>query len=159
MSKTAGVTAAPPVYGTPLMFTLIPPVEAYCATPCNWYCHRALRAGCQHAPCCVLHGTGAGGVAWADRGTARPTRTSPITAMPYRTRSRMGTSLSSIGSRDDAAATISLHPSAGLKRAPGCVWRGRVGPTGRLRQACGLLGEHGHPHVGRCHLDIRPSEA
>jgi len=33
MSKTVGCTAAPPVYGAAEMPTLIPPVDAYCATP------------------------------------------------------------------------------------------------------------------------------
>ena len=35
MSKTWGRTAAPPETGTALMFTLIPPVDGYAATPCN----------------------------------------------------------------------------------------------------------------------------
>src|SRR6185295_9410283 len=63
MSKTVGLTAAPPVNGEAEIPTLMPPVDAYVDTPCNWYCHRLLSAGCQHAP--PLHGTGAGGAAWA----------------------------------------------------------------------------------------------
>src|SRR3954468_1289133 len=65
MSNTLGATAAPPVYGVPVMLTLMPPVDGKRQLPFlsfaaeSWYCHRALVAGFQHAPKLVLHGTGA----------------------------------------------------------------------------------------------------
>src|SRR6266566_6543885 len=64
MSKTDGMTEAPPVNGVPLMFTLIPPVEVYRQLPdlslaaSSWYCQRAFVAGFQQAPACVLQATG-----------------------------------------------------------------------------------------------------
>src|SRR6185436_388629 len=65
MSNTLGATAAPPVNGVPVMFTLMPPVEVKRQFPLlsfaaeSWYCHRAFVAGFQQAPTLVLHGTGA----------------------------------------------------------------------------------------------------
>src|ERR687888_55821 len=64
MSKTAGVTDAPPVNGVPEMFTLMPPVAVNKQFPdlsraaWSWYCHRAVVAGVQHAPAWVLQATG-----------------------------------------------------------------------------------------------------
>src|SRR5262245_8730670 len=63
MSKTTGCTHGPPVEGTAQMSTLIPPVDAYAARFCNWYCHRLSSAGCQHE--FPEQGTGAGGAATA----------------------------------------------------------------------------------------------
>lgn len=65
MSKTAGLTAAAPVNGVPVMFTLIPPVEVYRQLPdlsraaCSWYCHREFVAGVQQAAMAALQATGA----------------------------------------------------------------------------------------------------
>src|ERR1044072_5328007 len=90
MSKTLGFTAAPPVNGTEEMPTLMPPVEAYAATPWSWYCQRALSAGCQQAPCCVLHATGAGTVAApAAPGIARSAATTAAAATRYIARARI----------------------------------------------------------------------
>src|SRR5438067_1154652 len=65
MSKTLGATAGPPVNGTAVMPTLMPPVDGKRQFPFlsfaawSWYCHRVFVAGFQHAPTLVLHGTGA----------------------------------------------------------------------------------------------------
>src|SRR6266550_7416321 len=65
MSKTEGLTGAPPVNGVPVMFTLIPPVDVYRQLPAlsraawSWYCHLAFVDGVQQLPACVLQGTGA----------------------------------------------------------------------------------------------------
>src|SRR6185369_17929760 len=78
MSNTDGRTAAPPVNGTLEIFTLMPPVEAYAATPWSWYCQRLARAGCQHGV--PVHGLGAGGAAWATPpGAMLPAMISPST--------------------------------------------------------------------------------
>src|SRR5689334_7274588 len=90
MSKTAGLTAVPPVYGALEMPTLIPPVEAYVATPCSWYCQRAFNAGCQHAPWRVSHATAAGTVAApAGAGSVSNAATTQPAAARYRARARI----------------------------------------------------------------------
>src|ERR1700759_4968331 len=59
ISHTDGLTAAPPPWGGAEIVVLMPPVDAYAATPCSWYCHRLCSAGCQH----VLQATGVGSAA------------------------------------------------------------------------------------------------
>src|SRR2546427_12420167 len=65
MSKTCGATAAPPDFGTAVMFRLLPPVDGYrhAVPPAffaawSWYCHRSPTVGCQHG--LPVHATGAG---------------------------------------------------------------------------------------------------
>src|SRR4051794_9414561 len=62
MPHPDGLTAAPPPWGAAEIVVLIPPVFAYAATPCSWYCHRLCSAGCQQAP---LHAAGDGSAALA----------------------------------------------------------------------------------------------
>src|SRR5690348_174613 len=61
MSHTCGLTAAPPPWGGAEMVVLMPPVAAYAAAPCNWYCQRLWSPGCQQPE----HGVGAGNAAEA----------------------------------------------------------------------------------------------
>src|SRR6476646_4127854 len=119
MSKTVGCTAAPPVYGVAEMPTLIPPVDAYAATPWSWYCQRALSAGCQQAPCAVLHATGGGTVAaFAAPGSVTHAVITPIAATRYIARARI-VDLPLFGRLDDARpgrGTLSGNTHAPVRR-------------------------------------------
>src|SRR5439155_12346235 len=118
MSNTPGATAEPPVNGTLVMFTLIPPVDVNRHAPdlflaaCSWYCQRALAAGLQQAPVCVLQATGAGqpavaqlaaaGCAISTTGTTMDTTNATIVATDDAR--RMGTSPSSLPGTDTAVS-------------------------------------------------------
>src|SRR6478672_6974886 len=81
------------------MSTFTPPVDAYWAIGCSWYCQRAFNGGFQQAPDAASQATGAGGAAeTAARAIVEPATSASAAATTKVRRGRMRHLLPASGS-------------------------------------------------------------